>query len=197
MMNFKPMIENLETIVNSLNGELEAVNAQIQNNYQTYQAEYALEANRKLEEELSLKVASYKEQAQKRVDMALESAQIVLDNTYFTDLNANQAAELEIIAKSGNLRADEINGYIRKFKNNGTALRRIEKIAMDNNLIVRGKTYARELSYFNKIKNASQGLVNAIDLHASTQITIALRILKERYNEYLELPVFETVAEEQ
>ena len=38
------------------------------------------------------------------------------------------AGELEIIAKSGSLTADEINGYIRKFKNNGTALRRIEKL---------------------------------------------------------------------
>ena len=58
----------------------------------------------------------------------MESAQIVLDNIYFTDLNASQAGELEIIAKSGSLTADEINGYIRKFKNNGTALRRIEKL---------------------------------------------------------------------
>ena len=126
-MNFKPMIDNLETIV-KMNEDLERTNAQIQSNYETFQAEYALEANRKLEDELSSKVASYKEQAQKRVDMAMESAQIVLDNIYFTDLNASQAGELEIIAKSGSLTADEINGYIRKFKNNGTALRRIEKL---------------------------------------------------------------------
>lgn len=195
-MNFKPMIDNLETIVKKMNEDLERTNAQIQSNYETFQAEYALEANRKLEDELSSKVASYKEQAQKRVDMAMESAQIVLDNIYFTDLNASQAGELEIIAKSGSLTADEINGYIRKFKNNGTALRRIEKIALDNNLTIRGKTYASELSYFNKIKNAAQGVVNAMDPHASTQITIAFRILTQRYNEYIELPVFETVAED-
>ena len=88
-MNFKPMIDNLETIVKKMNEDLERTNAQIQSNYETFQAEYALEANRKLEDELSSKVASYKEQAQKRVDMAMESAQIVLDNIYFTDLNAS------------------------------------------------------------------------------------------------------------
>lgn len=195
-MDFKPMIDNLETIVKKMNEDLERTNAQIQSNYETFQAEYALEANRKLEDELSSKVVSYKEQAQKRVDMAMESAQIVLDNIYFTDLNASQAGELEIIAKSGSLTADEINGYIRKFKNNGTALRRIEKIAMDNNLTIRGKTYASELSYFNKIKNAAQGVVNSMDPHASTQIKIAFRILMQRYNEYIELPVFETIAED-
>ena len=35
-----------------------------------------------------------------------------------------------------------------------------------------------------------------MDPHASTQITIAFRILTQRYNEYIELPVFETVAED-
>lgn len=148
-----------------------------------YLGEYYKEMAQKVDMEAKAQIEELGEQAQSELDKGLKSYQEVIDIQFFNDITPQIAAELETIAAMS-LDINELNAYVRKFKDNGAAMRRLEKIAEENNLKIDGKSYSKEVDYRKSIENYGQQVVNAIKTGHKTRLTIALNLMQEKVSDY-------------
>lgn len=72
---------------------------------------------------VNAKIDALAKESESKLAVGLGLQQNKLDKVYFIDATPELAAELEIIANS-NLSELELNGYLRKFKDNAPAIRR-------------------------------------------------------------------------
>lgn len=182
-MTYQTISKELTALAEKAKEIGENLNNELTKNMKQYIGDMLTEKNTRVDSEAKAQLSTIHSQAQEALDTGIKNYQEVLDITYFKDINSNQAAELEMIEKS-NLDIDELRAYFRKFSDNQTALRRLEKIADDKGFMVTGRGYRGEMDFMRVVKNAGQGVVDAIYSSDPMRLNIAVNYLTGKVAEY-------------
>lgn len=141
-----------------------------------YAGEYLKDVMKQITDETEGKLAKIHESATSYLETAMESIQVSLDKKFFNNISVENVAELELISKTP-VDLLEMEGYIRKFKGNGAALRRLEQIALANNLEVDGASYTREMGYKKSFADLFKGFITAMKSGDHTRMKIGLNMI--------------------
>lgn len=141
-----------------------------------YAGEYLKDVMKQIADETEGKLAKIHESATSYLETAMDSIQVSLDKKFFNNISVENAAELELISKTP-VDLLEMEGYIRKFKGNGAALRRLEQIALANNIEVHGASYAREMGYKKSFGDLFKGFITAMKSGDHTRMKIGLNMI--------------------
>ncbi|OQO71169.1 hypothetical protein BH747_04045 [Enterococcus villorum] len=182
-MTYQEINNELGTIAEKSIKIASQLNEQLTKNMQQFLGEKLAEENSRIDQIAKAELKEMTDKAQEKLNTGLEEIQKELDSRYFADINVNQAAELEMVAKS-DITFDEIKAYFRKFSGNHTALRRLEKLAISQGYIVRGCSYTKEIEFLERFKNTAQSLVKAIPTGELTRLRVAINYLNGKIQEY-------------
>lgn len=121
------------------------------------------------------------------VDHKFELLDQELGSRYFADISTVDSNTLTIVGQSS-LDLSEMAVYVKRYKDNPTILRFLEKGANKLNYQIHGMTYSAELNFQKVIKDFADGCIaNLNRANESVAFNIGLQMMEDRIAEYKEL----------
>ncbi|WP_125705499.1 hypothetical protein [Lacticaseibacillus daqingensis] len=133
----------------------------IESNHTTFLPDSALQQDKADTDKATAQLAALVAKARADFDTHIEGEQARLNLDYGADMTADIGAELDQIEKSGVTR-DELGMYLKKYKDNKLALRRLSAMAKAKGYAVTGATYDSLVYLLGTIKHDGQQIIDAL-----------------------------------
>lgn len=178
----KNIYDKLATKCEEAKAVRENLEQTIKSNHENYHwsADYTLEQNNQATANAQNRLKAIAQEAQAILDEGLSAYQKTIDKQYFNSVDADTASELELISKV-DLDQDELEAYIRKFKDNKTALRTLEKVAEKNGYHLRGQgLYSQEVEYMKLMEKFGGNLVRELPTGNDVALNLHLNMVNAK-----------------
>ena len=124
-MTYRQILNKLEKKANSSLKVSSDLKEAIEYNAKNYIGDYWKSENDRVDKKAKDQLKSNGEEGQRILDDGLSAFQEHIDVKYFNDITSQVAGELDQIEKS-DLSIDDAKAYLKKFKDNPSALRRLD-----------------------------------------------------------------------